>query len=144
MLGSEKDPTWIEFPQALADTQGARRYVALFEAPFETSNLSDRENNTLQAGSLMAVPPPSPGTHLLAGVKAADLLGSSLTKWATQIQDVPSGMRRPPKAAVRCPQEDVGMALDKLEVMTLVRYCHFCFSLGPRCRCSAVPCQATS
>ena len=41
ILGSDKDPTWIEFLLALANTQGARWYVTLFEAPFVTSALSD-------------------------------------------------------------------------------------------------------
>ena len=67
MLGSDKDPTWRDFPQALMDTRGARQYVTLFEAPFEASVLSDHENNALQVCSLMAVPhqhlgcPPWPG-----------------------------------------------------------------------------------
>ena len=67
MLGSDKDPTWWDFPQALAETRGVRQYITLFEAPFEASVLSDRENNALQAGSLLAVPPPAPGTQPLAG-----------------------------------------------------------------------------
>ena len=41
MLGSDKDPTWRDFPLALTETRGARHYVTLFEAPFEASALSD-------------------------------------------------------------------------------------------------------
>ena len=41
MLGSDKDPTWRDFPQALMETQGARQYVTLFEIPFEAFVLSD-------------------------------------------------------------------------------------------------------
>ena len=144
MLGSDEDPTWREFPQALVDTRGARRYVTLFEAPFATSVLSDCKNNALQASSLMAVPPPPPETHLLAGVKMADLLRSSLTQWASQVQDVASGMRWPPEAAAKCPQKDIVMVLDKLEAMTSLKYCHFCFGLSHKCRCSRVPCQTPS
>ena len=101
MLGSDKDPTWREFPLALADTRGARRYVTLFEAPFEASVLSDRKNNALRASSLMAVPPPPPGMHLLARVTTVDLTGASLTQWASHIQDIASGMRWPLEAAVK-------------------------------------------
>ena len=144
MLGSDGDPTWREFPQALVDTRGARRYVTLFEAPFETSVLSDHENNALRASSLMAVTPPPLEMHLLAGVKMADLLGTSLTQWASQVQDVASGMRWPPEAAAKCPQEDIVMVLDKLEVMTSLKYCHFCFGLAHKCRCSEVPHQTPS
>ena len=144
MLGSDKDPTWRDFPQALTETRGARRYVTLFEAPFEASVLSDRENNTLRACSLMAVPPPAPGTPSLAGLTMVDLLGSSLTQWATHIQDVTSGMRMPPEAAVNCPQEDIVGVLNWLERMTLVKYCRLCFGVGKKCRCSNVPRQTPS
>ena len=57
MLGSEQDPTWRNFPQALTETQGAQRYVTLFEAPFQASVLSEHESMALQVSSLMAVPP---------------------------------------------------------------------------------------
>ena len=75
MLGSDKDPTWRDFPQALMETRGVRRYVTLFEAPFEASVLSDHENNALQASSLMAMPPPAPGTPSLAGLTTVNLPG---------------------------------------------------------------------
>ena len=59
-LGSQQDPTLSDFPQALTQMQGARRYITLFESPFGDSGLSDRENNALRASSLLAVPPPPP------------------------------------------------------------------------------------
>ena len=80
MLGSEQDPTWRDFPQALTETQGARQYVALFEAPFKASVLSDCENNALWVSSLMAVPPLAPGMPSLSGLMTVDLPGSSLTQ----------------------------------------------------------------
>ena len=106
-MGSDKDPTWWEFSQALSETQGARRYVTLFEAPFEASVLTDHENNALRAGSLLAVPPPPLGSQPLAGSTTVDLLGNSLTQWATQVQDVTSGMILPPEVVVSCPQADI-------------------------------------
>ena len=136
MLGSDKDPTWRDFPQALAETRGARRYVTLFEAPFEASVLSDHENNALWVSSLLAMPSPAPGTQSLAGLTTVDLLGSSLTQWAMHVQDITSGMRMPPEAAVNCPQEDIVGVLNGLERMTLVKYCRICFGVGKKCRCS--------
>ena len=121
MLGSDKDPTWRDFPLALTETRGARHYVTLFEAPFEASSLSDHENNALQASSLMAVPPPPPGTHFLAGLTTVDLTGTSLTQWASYIQDVTSGMRMPLEAAVNCSQEDIIRVLNRLEMLTLLK-----------------------
>ena len=79
MLGSQGDPMWRDFPQALAETRGMRRYITFFEAPFVASVLSDSENNTLRAGSLLAMPPPAPGTQPLAGSTTVNLPGSSLT-----------------------------------------------------------------
>ena len=141
-MGSDKNPTWRDFPQALSETRGVRQYVSLFEAPLEASVLSDRENNALRAGSLMAVPPPAPGSQPLAGSKTVDLLGNSLTQWATHVQDVTSGMILPPEAAVNCPQADIVGVLNRLEGLTWVRYCRFCFGVGQKCQCSGIPHQA--
>ena len=141
MLGSDKDPTWRNFPQALAETQGVRRYITLFEASFEASILSDHENNALQAGSLLAMPPPALGTQPLAGPMTVDLPGSSLTQWAMHVQDVTSGMRMPPEVVVNCPQADIVGVLNRLERMTLVQYCRLCFGVGQKCGCSSVPHQ---
>ena len=141
-MRSKQDPTWWDFPQALAKTGGARRYVTLFEAPFQASVLTDRENNALRAGSLMAIPPLPPGSQPLAGSFAFDLLGSNLTQWASQVQEVALHMRWPPEAAVSCPQSNIIGVLDRLEGLTRVRYCRHCFGVGQRCQYSVVPCQA--
>ena len=108
------------------------------------SALSDHENNALRAGSLLAVPPPAPGTQPLAGSMTVDLPGNSLTQWATHVQDVASSMRLPPEAAVNCPQTDIVGVLNRLERMTMVRYCHLCFGVSQKCGCSSVPHQAPS
>ena len=143
-MGFDKDPTWRDFPQALSETRGARRYVTLFEAPFEASALSDHENNALWVGSLLAIPPPAPGSQPLAGSTTVDLLGNSLTQWDTHVQDAASGMILPPETAVNCPQVDIVGVLNRLEGMTRVRYCHLCFGVGRKCRCSGIPHQAPS
>ena len=119
-LGSDKDPTWWDFPQALSETRGVRWYVTLFEALFEASVLTDHENNALWVGSLMAIPPPALGSQPLAGSTMVDLLGNSLTQWATHIQDVTSDMILPPEVAVNCPQADIVGVLNRLEGLTRV------------------------
>ena len=144
MLGSDKDPTWRDFPLALTQTRGARCYVTLFEASFKASALSDHENNALRASSLMAMPAPPPGMCLLARLTTVDLTGASLTQWASYIQDVASGMRMPPEVAVNCPQEDIIGVLNRLEMLTSLKYCHLCFGIGNKCRCTNVPCQTPS
>ena len=90
----------------------------------------------------MAVPPPPLGSQPLSRSTTVDLLGNSLTQWATHVQDVASGMILPPEAAVNCPQADIVGVLNRLEGMTRVRYCRHCFGVGQKCRCSAIPHQA--
>ena len=92
----------------------------------------------------MVVPPPALGTQPLAGSMMVDLPGSSLTQWATHIQDVTSGIRMSPEAAVNCPQVDIVGVLNRLERMTMVRYCCLCFGVSQKCGCSIVPCQTPS
>ena len=119
-LGSEQDPTWRDFPQALAEMGGARHYITLFEAPFQASVLNDSENNALRASYLMAIPPPPPGSQPLAGSTAVDLMGNNLTQWASDVQEVASYMWWPPKAAVRCPLVDMIGVLNRLEGLARV------------------------
>ena len=90
----------------------------------------------------MAVPPLAPGSQPLAGSTTVDLLGNSLTQWATHVQDATSGMILPPEVAVNCPQADIVGVLNRLEGLTWVRYCRHCFRVGQKCRCSAIPHQA--
>ena len=91
----------------------------------------------------MAIPAPPPGTQLLAGSTAPDLLGNNLTQWASDVQEVASYMRWPPEAAVRCPFMDIIGILNRLEGLTRMRYCQSCFGIGPGCQCSAVPRQVS-
>ena len=83
----------------LTEMGGTRCYITLFEAPFQASVLTDSENNALRASSLMAIPPPPPGSQPLAGSTAVDLMGNNLTQWALDVQEVASYMggllRRP-------------------------------------------------
>ena len=143
-LGSKQDPTWRDFPVMLMETGGARRYVTLYEAPFQASQLSDAENNALRAGSLMAIPPPPPEFQPLAGSTVADLLGYNLPRWASEVQEVASHKRWPPDAARHCSTSDLMSLLNHLEVLTRVPYCRNCFGVGPRCQCASVPRQAPS
>ena len=142
-LGSEQDPTWRDFLQALTEKGGARHYVTLVKAPFQASVLSDSENNALQASSLMAIPPPPPGSQPLAGYTTVDLMGNNLTQWASDVQEVTSYMWWPPEAAMRCPLVDMVSVLNRLEGLARVRYCWSCFGVGSGCQCSAAPCQVS-
>ena len=91
----------------------------------------------------MAIPPPPPGSQPLAGSTAVDLMGSNLTQWASDVQEVTSYMRWPPEGAMRCPLMDMIGVLNRLEGLARVRYCQSCFGVSPGCQCSAVPRQAS-
>ena len=141
-LGSPNDLTWSEFPQALTQTQGARRYITLFESPFVDSSLSERENNALRASSLLVVPPPPPEMRPLEGLQGTHLPEANLTQWASYMQDVASGMWRPPCTATDCPNQDIAGVLHRLENLTRVGFCCLCFALGGHCGCSGAAPQA--
>ena len=141
-LGSQNDPTWSDFPQTLTQTQGARRYVTLFESLFIGSELSERENNALRASYFLVVPPPPPEVQALEGLQGIDLPEANLTQWASYMQDVASWMWKPPHAATCCHSKDIAGILHKLENLTGVGFCCLCYTLGDSCRCSKAAPQA--
>ena len=137
-LGSPSDPTWSEFLQTLTQMQGVRRYVTLFESPFVDSGLS-----ALRASSLLAVPPPPPEVQPLEGLQGTNLPEANLTQWASYVQDVASGMWRPPRATRDCPNQDIAGVLHRLENLTRVGFCCLCYALGNNCGCSRATYQAS-
>ena len=141
-LGSPSDLTWSDFPQTLTQMQGARRYVTLFESPFVDSGLSETENNALMVSSLLAVPPPPPDVQPLEGLQGTNLIEVNLTQWASYVQDVALGMRRPPCAAMECPKRDIARVPHRLENLTGVGFCCLCYALGNTCGCSGATNQA--
>ena len=141
-LGSPSDPTWSDFPQTLTQMQGARRYVTLFKSPFVDYGLSEMENNALRASSLLAVPPPPPDVQPLEGLQGTNLAEANLTQWASYVQDVALGMRRPPHAAMDCPNQDIAGVLHRLENLTGVGFGRLCYALGNTCRCAGATYQA--
>ena len=116
--------------------------MTLFESPFVDSSLSERENNALRASSLLAVPPPPPEVLPLEGLQGVDLPEANLTQWASYVQDVASGMWRPPCAATSCPTQDMAGVLHRLENLTGVGFCCLCYTLGSNCGCSRATHQA--
>ena len=141
-LESPSDLTWSDFPQILTQTQGARRYVTLFKSSFVDSGLSETENNALRVSSLLAVLPPPPDMQPLEGLQGTNLVEANLTQWASYVQDVASGMQRPPHAAMDCPNQDIAGVLHRLKNLTGVGFCHLCYALGNTCGCAGATYQA--
>ena len=122
--------------------QGARRYVTLFKSPFVDSTLREVENNALRVSSLLVVPPPPPDVQPLEGLQGTNLTEANLTEWASDVQDVASGMQRPPCAAMDCPNQDIAGVLHRLENLTRVGFCSLCYALGNSCGCAGATHQA--
>ena len=116
--------------------------MTLFESPFMDSSLSEKENNALRASSLLAVSPPPPEVQPLEGLQGTNLSKANLTQWASYVQDVASGMWRPPRAATDCPNQDITGVLHRLENLTRVGFCHLCYALGNNCGCTRATYQA--
>ena len=90
----------------------------------------------------MAVPPPPPDVYPLEGPQGTNLTEVNLTQWASYVQDVASGMRRPPRAAMDCPNQDIAGVLHRLENLTGVGFCCLCYALGNMCGCAGATYQA--
>ena len=106
------------------------------------SSLSGKENDALRVSSLLAVPPPPPEVQPLEGLQGTNLPEANLTQWTSYVQDVASGMQRPPHTATDCPNQDIAGVLHRLENLTGVGFCHICYALGSNCGCSRATYQA--
>ena len=104
------------------------------------SGLSEMENNALRASSLLAVPPPPPRVQPLEGLQGTNLTKANLTQWASYMQNMASGMQKPPHMATDCPSQDMAGVLHKLENLT--GFCCLCYTIGSSCRCSRAAPQA--
>ena len=78
----------------------------------------------------------------LKGLAGVQLQEANLTDWASIVQEVASGMREPPVAAMQCPVTDIVRILHKLETRTNQSFCRFCYSLGTDCSCHWALAQA--
>ena len=100
-----------------------------------TASMNNQENLALRACSLRAIPPPPPEGVPLEELAGVNLHEANLTQWASYVQDVASGMRKPPQAALDCPVEDMVGILHRLEGMMGVTFCQCCFMVGTCCDC---------
>ena len=134
-MQSGDDSLWESFPHILETLEGARRYISAFQAPLrELSALSPVQIHTLQACSLLAIPP-SPERMPPQGGFPTDLSELNLSGWATLVQDVAARLQAlPPNLGCDMGLPAVAL-LQLLEASTGVGFCHYCCSLGPRCKC---------
>ena len=126
-------------PHILETLEGARRYISAFQAPLqELTTLSSPQVYTLQACSLLVIPPPTERTPPQGGF-LTDLAKLNLSGWAALVQDVVAGLQvLPPTLG-----HDMGLPavalLQLIEVATGVGFCHYCCSPGSKCKCVGAP-----
>ena len=135
-MQSEDDSLWESFPHALKTLEGAGRYINAFQAPFqELPNLSPQQIYTLQACSLLVIPPPI-GRMVPQGGFLTDLTELNLSGWDALVQDVVAGLQALPLRLSHDLGLQVVTLLRLLEVATGVGFCHHCCNLRPHCKCT--------
>ena len=135
-MQSGDDSLWESFPRVLKSQEGARRYINAFQAPFqELPSLSPQQVYTLQACSLLVIPPPI-RRMVPQGGFLTDLTEVNLSGWADLVQDTVVGLQAlPPRLSLDLGSQVVAL-LQLLEAATGVGFCHHCCHPRPRCTCT--------
>ena len=63
----------------------------------------------------------------------------NLSDWASLVQDVAAGLQALPPGLSNCLDPEVITLLQRLEAVSQVRFCHFCYHPDTNCRCTGVP-----
>ena len=135
-MQSGDDSLWESFPRALWTQEGAGRYINAFQAPFqELPTLSPQQIYTLQACSLLVIPPPN-GRTVPQGGFPTDLTELNLSGWATLVQDVVAGLQVLPPRLNHDLGSQVVALLQLLEAATGVGFC--CHCCNPRFHCNCM------
>ena len=117
-MQSGDDSLWESFPQALQAQGGAGRYINASRAPFqELPTLSPQQIYTLQACSLLVIPPPI-GRTVPQGGFQTDLTELNLSGWAALVQDVVAGLQALPSRLSHDLGSEVVALLQLLEAAT--------------------------
>ena len=139
-MQSREDSLWESFSRTLQSREGAGRYINAFWAPFqELPPLSSQEVYVLQACSLLVIPPPPPGRVVPQGGFPTDLVEINLLEWASLVQDVAAGLQVLPPGLSNCLDPEAMTLLQRLEVVSLAKFCHLCYHPDTNCRCAGVP-----
>ena len=105
--------------------------------------LSQQEVYTLQACSLLVIPPPI-GREIPQGGFLVDLAEINLWGWAFLVQDIAGSLQALPPELSHGLSPHVVALLQLLEAATGVGFCHHCCHPIPHCRCVGAPQLAPS
>ena len=96
--------------------------------------MNSHQVHTLQACSVLAIPPPTERTPPSGGFPK-DLSELNLSGWAALIQDMVAGLQAVPPNLVHDVALPMMVLLQLLEATMGVGFCHFCCHLSPQCKC---------
>ena len=114
--------------------------MTVFREPFEAEvqpPLSPQEEHALRACSLLAIPPPSPGSKPPQGGLPRDPLEINITRWISIVEDVAHEVQGLPPWLSSKMGDDVSWVslLQRLEQITQISFCRHCYQPGLGCRC---------
>ena len=129
-----------DFPSALEDQAEAKKYVSTFHSALSPMlrELVDGDEHIMRACSLLAIPPPPPGTSLRHLEIPMDLTAMRLPDWVNKIWDLATGMVMLPPTFVVTVMVIQSSVLPKLERVSRVKACRFCLHPHTVCGCSQV------
>ena len=83
-----------DFPSALEDQAEVKKYVSAFHYALNPllKELSDGDEHIMRACSLLAIPPPPPGTPLRHLEIPMDLMTMRLPDWVNYVRDLATGL----------------------------------------------------
>ena len=130
-----------DFPSALEDQVEAKKYVSAFHSALNPvlKELVDGDEHIMRACSLLAIPPPPPGTSLRHLEIPMDLTAMRLPDWVNKIRDLATGMVMLPPTFLVTGMVIQLSILPKLERVSGVRACRFCLHPHTMCGCGQVP-----
>ena len=129
-----------DFPSALEDQVEAKKYISTFHSALNPvlRELVDGDKHIMRACSLLAIPPPPPGTSLRHLEIPMDLTAMRLPDWVNKIQDLATGMVMLPPTFVVTGMVIQSFVLPKLKRVSGVKTCRFCLHPHTVCGCGQV------
>ena len=130
-----------DFPSVLEEQAEVKKYVSAFHSALNPvlRELVDRNEHIMRVYSLLAIPPPPPGTSLRHLEIPMDLTAMRLPDWVNKIQDLATGMVMLPPTFMMTGMVIQSPVLPKLERVSRVKACRFCLHPHTVCGCSQVP-----
>ena len=130
-----------DFPSALEDRMEVKKYASAFHSALSPmiKELVDGDEHIMRVCSLLAIPPPPPGTSLRHVEIPMDLTAMSLPEWIDKILDLATGIVVLSPTFLVSGVVVQSSVLPKLEKVSGVRACRFCLHSHTVCGCGQMP-----